>query len=69
MRESEKTLILGEHLVVQQDWVDAKELARRLGLKPGWVRQNMNKIPHFKVGRLVRFDPDVVKDHFKSTMV
>ena len=46
--------------------VDSKQLASLLGVKEGWIRQNVRKIPHFKMGRLVRFDPGVVMEHFKS---
>ncbi len=46
--------------------VDSKQLAGLLGVKEGWIRQNVRKIPHFKMGRLVRFDPQVVIEHFKS---
>ena len=46
--------------------IDSRELAKLLGVKEGWVRQNMRKIPHFKMGRLVRFDPKVVMDRFKT---
>lgn len=54
---------------VDQGLVDARELANLLGVKEGWVRQNMRIIPHIKLKRLVRFDPEIVKAHFKSTMV
>ena len=46
--------------------VDTKQLAKRLGVKVGWVRQNMKLIPHLKLRRHVRFDPQVVMEHFKS---
>ena len=49
--------------------VDARELAEILGIMEGWVRQNIRRIPHFKMGRLVRFDPKCVMERFKSTMV
>ncbi|GEM_PF-5497335 len=56
-------------LLADQLLVDAKQLAIILGVKEGWVRQNMRIIPHTKLKRLVRFNPDVVKEHFKSMMV
>ena len=46
--------------------LDTKQLADQLGIKQGWIRQNMKKIPHFKMGRLVRFDPKAVMEQFKK---
>ncbi len=46
--------------------IDSRELAKLLGVKEGWVRQNMRKIPHFKMGRLVRFDSKAVMERFKT---
>lgn len=46
--------------------VDSKQLASLLGVKEGWVRQNMKIIPHFKMRRHVRFDPKVVMERFKT---
>ena len=49
-----------------QKLVDSKKLAELLGVKEGWVRQNVKKIPHRKIGRrLVRFNPLEVMEHFK----
>ena len=52
-----------------RELVDSKELAKLLKVKEGWIRQNVSIIPHIKLKRLVRFDPEIVKEHFKSTMV
>ncbi len=46
--------------------VDSKELAKMLGIKEGWIRRNMKKIPHLKFGRLVRFNPQKVREQFES---
>ena len=46
--------------------LDAKQLADQLGIKQGWIRQNMKKIPHFKMGRLVRFDSKAVMEEFQK---
>lgn len=48
-----------------QKWVDAKKLAEILGVKQGWIRQNMKIIPHKKLRRLVRFNPVEVMERFK----
>ncbi len=55
-------------MILQEDQhlVNSKQLASLLGVKEGWVRQNVGKMPHFKIGRLVRFDPKVVMERFKS---
>jgi excisionase family DNA binding protein len=43
--------------------LDAKELGRRLSIKPrtllSWARQG--QIPHYRLGALVRFRPDEVQ--------
>ena len=39
------------------------ELARRWRLKPSWVYQHIGELPHFKLGNLVRFDPDELEEH------
>ncbi len=50
----------------KEELLDTKQLAEQLGVKQGWIRQNMKKIPHFKMGRLVRFDPQAVKEQFRK---
>ncbi len=57
---------LAEAMDHDKKLLNSKELAELLGVKEGWVRQNVSKIPHFKMGRLVRFDPKVVMERFKS---
>jgi phage anti-repressor protein len=49
--------------------VDARELSKLLGVKEGWIRQNVKIIPHHKLKRLVRFDPQVVLKHFESRVI
>ena len=44
------------------DLVTVPELARRLHVKPSWVyertrRRGQDRIPHFRLGKYVRFDP------------
>ena len=53
-------------LTAAKQLVDSKELAQILGVKVGWVRQNVHRIPHHKLGRLVRYDPKAVMEHFKT---
>jgi excisionase family DNA binding protein len=36
--------------------IDAKELARRLGVSTDWIRRHTHEIPHLQLGRLVRFE-------------
>ena len=57
-----------EGMVVHEnkDLLNTKQLARRLGVKEGWIRQNMKIIPHLKMRRHVRFDVQVVLEHFKT---
>ncbi len=61
----------GAGMVVREsrELVNVKELAKRLGVKEGLVRQNMKLIPHLKMKRLVRFDPQAVVEHFKSGVI
>ena len=44
------------------DLVTVPELARRLQVKPSWIyertrRRGQDRIPHFRLGKYVRFDP------------
>lgn len=44
------------------DLVTVPELARRLHVKPSWIyertrRRGQDRIPHFRLGKYVRFDP------------
>ena len=57
---------VGEIPQREPEWVDVKELARRLSLKEGWIRQHMSIIPHRKFDRLVRFNVQEVMESFKS---
>lgn len=58
MDESEK--------FAKKQLVDSKELSLMLGVKEGWIRQHMKTIPHYKVGRLARFNPKEVMERFKT---
>ena len=51
---------------VKKQLVDSKELSLMLGVKEGWIRQHMKIIPHYKVGRLARFNPKEVMERFKT---
>ena len=43
--------------------VDAREVARLFGIAPTWLLQRARerRIPHYRVGKYVRFDPDEVR--------
>ena len=43
--------------------LDAKAIAGRLGVPESWVRESARSgaIPHVRLGRYVRFDPDDVE--------
>lgn len=46
--------------------VDAREVARLFGVPPSWVLQRARerRIPYYRVGKYVRFDPDEVREFF-----
>jgi len=39
------------------------QLAERLQLKPSWIYQNIAKLPHYKLGNLVRFNSNEVLEY------
>ena len=43
--------------------IDVKEAAALLGIKPKTVYNNIDKIPHFKVGRFLRFNEREIYDY------
>ena len=51
--------------------IDINTLAEKLCVKPmtiyGWVHDGI--IPHFKLGRLVRFDEELIEDWLKKRKV
>jgi excisionase family DNA binding protein len=49
------------------DLLTVEELAKRLHVHPMWVYDRVwkNKIPHIRLGRRIRFDPDEI-DHYLS---
>ena len=44
------------------DLVGINEMAKKLDVPVSWVysRTRTNEIPHFKVGKYVKFDPEIV---------
>lgn len=36
---------------------DVRQLARRWAIKPSWIYQHIRKLPHYKIGNHLRFDP------------
>jgi excisionase family DNA binding protein len=47
---------------MNQDLVSIKEMARKINVPVSWLysRTRTGEIPHFKVGKYVRFDPEKV---------
>ena len=45
------------------EWYDVPGLASRLGLSEGFVRSMVyrREIPHAKIGKFIRFDPDEIE--------
>jgi len=43
-----------------------QEIAKNYRLKESWIYQHMAELPHFKLGNLVRFDPDELQDHLRK---
>ncbi len=43
--------------------VDAREVARLFSVPPSWVLQRAreNRLPHIRIGKYLRFDPDEVR--------
>ena len=45
---------------------DVPTLAKHWKLKESWVYQHINELPHFKIGHLLRFDPDQLEEYLKK---
>ena len=43
-----------------------QEVAKNYRLKDSWVYQHMGELPHYKLGNLVRFDPDELDDFLRK---
>lgn len=43
--------------------VDAREIARLIGIKPSWLLQRARegRIPHYRIGKYIRFDPAEIR--------
>lgn len=54
----------------EQTLISIKEMARRLDVKPSWIYQRTMRgktaIPHIKVGKYVRFNPEEVLKFLKD---
>jgi predicted DNA-binding transcriptional regulator AlpA len=51
--------------------LDIPQLVEWLNVSEGWVRKNLrpgapNPLPHIKVGRYIRFDPQVIEGWLES---
>lgn len=53
---------------MNQNLISIKELAEKLSVKPSWLyqRTRTGQIPHFKVGKYVRFDETEVWEWLKE---
>lgn len=54
--------------------LNANQIAERLGVPVSWIydrtrASNPNQIPHYKVGKYVRFSEDEVLDYIKTNSV
>jgi hypothetical protein len=49
------------------NFLDVKESAARLGVSTSWVRRHKAELPSVRVGRLVRFDPQLLSLKFQGT--
>jgi len=49
--------------------MDAREVARLFGIAPTWLLQRARerRIPHYRAGKHVRFDPDEVREFLAET--
>jgi excisionase family DNA binding protein len=45
-----------------QDLIEIREMARKINVPVSWLysRTRTGEIPHFKIGKYVRFDPEKV---------
>ena len=50
-----------------KELIDVPTLAKRWGLKDSWLYQHITDLPHFKIGHLVRFDPDELEAYLNKT--
>ena len=68
--EARTSLLFGDKDSMKR-FVGVKQLAEELGVKRGtlylWV--HMRQIPHFKIGRLVKFDPKEIDGWLKDKAV
>jgi excisionase family DNA binding protein len=53
---------------MDQNLISIKEMARKLAVPASWLyfRTRTNDIPHYKVGKYVRFDESEVWDWLKK---
>ena len=49
-----------------KELIDVAILAKRWELKESWIYQHINELPHFKIGHLLRFDPDQLEEYLKK---
>lgn len=62
---------MAKNSVHVEEPLDNDAAARFLGCKPGTLRVwvSKKKVPHIRVGRLVRFDPAALRDFLQSHSV
>jgi excisionase family DNA binding protein len=53
---------------MHQNLISIKEMASKLDVPPSWLysRTRTNDVPHYKVGKYVRFDVDQVMEWIKK---
>lgn len=51
------------------DFYGAAWMAERIDMSEDWVRHNTKRIPHHKVGRLVKFDEHCVERYAEQTAI
>jgi len=53
---------------MEQNLIGIKDMAQKLNVPVSWLysRTRTNQIPHFKVGKYVRFDESMVWDWLKE---
>jgi hypothetical protein len=55
--------------VAQEEYVDAVEAARLFHVDPETIKRQYRRglIGGFRIGRVLRFDPAELREHFRST--
>ena len=53
---------------MNQILIGVEEMAKKLNVPVSWLyaRTRKNEVPHFKIGKYVRFDPEAVMDWIRE---